>query len=127
MFAAEAPSPIDGLASAATIILIVEVLLIVILMAALAVLLAVLTRWLYRHAVPPVKQAVPRVNNALAVADRATGRVVDVIAAIYSRRRGIEVAVNSIVDSVFPPETISNGATETQEANTTSPADIQQE
>ncbi|HKD74223.1 MAG TPA: hypothetical protein VKB76_01960 [Ktedonobacterales bacterium] len=113
MFAAEAPSPIDGLASAATIILIIEVLLIVLLLATLAVLLAVLTRWIYQHAVPPVHQVVPRVKGALDATDRATGRVVDIVAALYSRRRGIEVAVNSIVDNIFPPEDLSNGETET--------------
>ncbi len=115
MFAAETPSPIDGLASAATIILIFEVLLIVILMAALAVLLAVLMRWLHRHVVPPVQQAVPHVKGALDVTDRVTGRVVDVVSAVYSRRRGIEATVNSIVDSIFPPEDQSNRTADAHE------------
>lgn len=110
MIIAEAPTPIDGLASAASVILIIEVGLIIVLVAALAVAVALLMRWMYNHTIPPVQHAIPRVKSAIDATDRATGRVIDLVTAVYSRRRGFEVAIQTFLDGVLPPEGATDDA-----------------
>ena len=112
MFIAEVPTPIDGLASAASVILIIEVGLIVILLAALAVLIALLMRWMYNHTIPPIQQAVPKVKGAVDATDRMTGRVIDIVATLYSRRRGFEVAIQTFIEGAFPAEPVADDMTD---------------
>jgi hypothetical protein len=102
MVLAEASSPLDGLASAASVLLIIEVSLIVILFAALALLLAFSFKWLHDHAIPPVRAALPSVKGALSTTDRVTGQIIDVVADLYGRRKGFEETVRAFASAFFP-------------------------
>jgi hypothetical protein len=82
--------------------LIIEACLIIILVAALMVLLAWALRWLHDHVIPPLHEALPVIRNAFNATDRASGQVVDVIAALYGRRKGLEVGVKSFVAALKP-------------------------
>lgn len=102
MTIAEAPTSLDGLASAAAIVLLFELSIFILLLAVLTVLLAFIMRWLYNHVIPPLKAAAPRVQGALNATDRATGRVVDVIANLYARRRSLEETITGFVEGILP-------------------------
>jgi hypothetical protein len=99
---AEAPTPIDGLASAAGTLLIIELFFIIVLLAALMVLLALGFKWVHDHLIPLSQQYLPYARGALGTTDRLTGQFVDMLAAIYGRRKGVEEAVRSFVDSLGP-------------------------
>ena len=102
MISAEAVSPLDGLASAASVILIFEALLIIMLMAAIAVLLAVALHWVRVHVVPLLETYVPRARGALGTADRGLGAVVERLADLYGKRRGAERFVRAFLAALFP-------------------------
>ncbi|MBA3823237.1 MAG: hypothetical protein H0X24_04920 [Ktedonobacterales bacterium] len=99
---AEAPSPIDGLASAAGTLLTIELFFIIVLLAALMVLLALGFKWLHDHVIPLLQQYLPYAKDALGTTDRLSGQFVDMLAAIYGRRKGVEEAVRSFVDALGP-------------------------
>ncbi len=102
MLLAEAPSPIDGLASAASVLLIIEAFVIILLMAVLMLLLAFAFKWLHDHVIPVVQEYAPTVKGALGATDRASGRVIDFVAALYARRRGFEEGAHHLFDSILP-------------------------
>lgn len=102
MIWAEAPSPLDGLASAASVILIMEVLLILLLLAAIAILLALAMRWVHDHVVPLVKTYGSRTVGALGNADRGMGVLIERLADIYGRRQGAERFVRIFLAALFP-------------------------
>lgn len=102
MIIAEAPSPIDGLASAASVLLVIEASLIVILLAAIALLLAFGLRWVQQHVTPLLRTTVPRVNSALGATDRTLGQLIDLLADLYGRRRGAERVIRAFLEAVFP-------------------------
>jgi|GEM_PF-3409625 len=118
MVIAEAPTRLDGLASAAAIILIFEISIFVILFAVLTALLAFVTRWLYNHVIPPLHTVAPRIVGGISATDRVTGRVVDVVANLYARGRGVEEAVTSFVEGIIP-------ITPSEEPGTPRPSDEQ--
>jgi hypothetical protein len=99
---AEAPTPIDGLASAAGTLLIIELFFIIVLLAALMVGLALGLKWVHDHLIPLLRQYLPYATGALGTTDRLAGQFVDMMATIYGRRKGIEEAVRSFVDSLGP-------------------------
>ena len=99
---AETPTPIDGLAGAAGTLLIIEAFFIIVLLAALMVLLALGFKWLHDHVIPLLQQYLPYAKGALGTTDRLSGQFVDMLAAIYSRRKGVEEAVRAFVDSLGP-------------------------
>lgn len=99
---AEAPTPIDGLASAASVILIIELSLIILLLAVLMLLLAFSLKWVHDHVIPPLQQIAPAMRGAMGATDRATGRVVDFVSTLYARRKGVEGGVRSFVDTLLP-------------------------
>ncbi len=115
---AEAPSPIDGLASAAGTLLTIELFFIIVLLATLMVLLAVGFKWLHDHVIPLLAQYLPYAKGALGTTDRLSGQFVDMLAAIYGRRKGVEEAVRSFVDSLGP---LVSGIFTTPEAAATPP------
>jgi len=102
MLLAEAPSPIDGLASAASVVLIIEVFIIILLMAVIMLLLAFAFKWLHGHVIPVVQEYAPTVKGALGATDRASGRVIDLVASLYARRRGFEEGAHRLFDSILP-------------------------
>jgi hypothetical protein len=102
MLLAETPSPIDGLASAASTLLIIELFIIVVLLAALMLLLAFGFKWLHEHVIPPLQQFLPHAKGALGATERLSGQFVDMVAAIYGRRKGVEEAVRSFADGLGP-------------------------
>ncbi len=97
---AEAPSPLDGLASAAATLLGIEIFVIILLVAAIVVLLAWGMHWVHDHAVPPIRQYLPQVINALNVTDRSAGRVIDMVALVYSRQRGFDAAIRRFAQAL---------------------------
>lgn len=99
---AEAPTPIDGLASAASVMLIIELSLIILLLAVLMVLLAYSLKWVHDHVIPPLQQVAPAMRGAMSATDRATGRMVDLFTTIYARRKGVEGGVRSFIDTLLP-------------------------
>lgn len=99
---AEIASPLDGLASAASVLLIIEATLIILLLAALMLLLAFGLRWLHAHVIPPLRDALPVIKGALNTTDRTSGRIIDIVASVYSRRRGVEEGVRSLVGALRP-------------------------
>lgn len=102
MMIAETSSPIDGLASAASVLLLIEVFLIVLLLAAIALGLAFGLRWLHTHVTPLLRTNVPRVNRALGATDRTLGQIIDLLADLYGRRRGAERAARVFLEAFFP-------------------------
>jgi len=97
----EQPSPLDGIASAAAIILILEVGIVILLVAVLMVLLAFGINWLYKHTIPPVRTTIPRVKDALNVVDRSTGRVIDLVAEVYGHRQAVESGISTFFDNLI--------------------------
>ncbi len=102
MTLAETATPLDGLASAASVLLIIEASLIILLLAALALLLALSLKWLHDHLMPPVHDAMPAIRGAFDTTDRVTGQIVDVLAEIYGRRRGFEKSLKTFISAVAP-------------------------
>jgi hypothetical protein len=102
MLLAETASPLDGLASAMSVVLIVEACIIVMLVAAITLLLAFGLKWLHSHVVPLLQEYVPTVSKALGATDRASGQVVDLVANLYARRRGFEEGVRGFFASLWP-------------------------
>jgi hypothetical protein len=99
---AETSSPLEGLASAASVILFLEAGIIILLLAILMVLLAILVRWLSEHIIQPVEAFVPRVKQAVDATDRSTGRIIDIVSDLYGRRQAIEVAARAFFDGLIP-------------------------
>ena len=99
---AETASPLDGLASAASVLLIIEASIIILLVAALMLLLAFALRWLHAHVIPPLQAALPVIKGALNTTDRASGRVIDLVASVYSRRKGFEEGLHSFITALGP-------------------------
>jgi hypothetical protein len=96
-------SPLDGLASAASILLIFELAIIIILLSVLALLLAFVMHWIYTRLIPPIEDNVPRIHATTQTAERLSGRVVDVVGEIYARRRAVEAAINAFFDALSNP------------------------
>ena len=99
---AETTSPLDGLASAASVLLIFEACLIIILVAAIMLLFAFGLRWLHAHVLPPLHDALPTIRTALNTTDRTSGRVIDLVAGFYGRRKGVEAGIKSFVAALKP-------------------------
>jgi hypothetical protein len=102
MLLAETASPLDGFASAMSVILIFEACIIVLLVAAITLLLAFGLKWLHGHVVPLLQEYVPTVSRALGATDRASGQVVDIVANLYAKRRGFEEGVRGFFASLWP-------------------------
>jgi hypothetical protein len=99
---AETASPLDGLASAASVLLVFELFFIVVLVAVVLVLLALGMAWLHNHVIPLLQEYVPTVRGALNATDRASGQVIDVVANLYAWRKGFEEGVLSFLRSLVP-------------------------
>jgi hypothetical protein len=99
---AEASTPLDGLASAASVILLLEAGIMILLLAILMVLLAILVRWLSDHVIQPVEAVVPRVKQAVDATDRTTGRIIDIVTDFYGRRQAMEAAARAFFDGLIP-------------------------
>lgn len=102
MLLAETTSPLDGLASAASVLLVFELFFIVVLVAAILVLLALGMAWLHHHVIPLLQEYVPTVKGALNATDRASGQVIDIVANLYAKRKGFEEGVFGFVRSLMP-------------------------
>lgn len=102
MLLAETASPLDGFASAMSVILIIEACIIVLLVAVITLLLAFGLKWLHSHVIPLLQEHVPTVTKALSATDRASGQVVDIVANLYAKRRGFEEGVRGFFASLWP-------------------------
>lgn len=102
--ASEAASPLDGLASAASVVLIMEIGIIILLCAVLTILLAILVNWLHEHVVPPTKHYSPAIRQYMAQTDRKAGQVIDAVAEIHARRASAEAVLRYILNLIFPLE-----------------------
>ncbi len=102
MIIAESATPLDGIASAAAVLLILEASLIIILLAVIAVLFAFGLRWVHSHVVPLLETYVPKAKGALGATDRSLGVVVERLADLYGRRRGAERFVRVFLEALFP-------------------------
>jgi hypothetical protein len=87
------PDWLNTLADAATVVLLLELIVLLVIVAALMFALMYGARWLQTHVVPALNAVAPRANQALRIANAGSERVVRGVAEVHGIRRAVETGV----------------------------------
>jgi hypothetical protein len=96
MVIAEAPW-LHTLGQIAGVILVIELSLALIVTAALMVGLAIGMRWLHIHAIPPLREYLPRAQQAMSLTEQGSDRLVKGVAEFYGRRQAVETGLRVLL------------------------------
>ncbi|MGO8948604.1 MAG: hypothetical protein ACLQUY_13275 [Ktedonobacterales bacterium] len=88
MVLAEAPW-LHTLGEIAGVILVLELSLALIITCAFMVALAIGARWLHEHAIPPLREYLPRAEQAMTITEHGSDSLVHGIAEFYGRRQAV--------------------------------------
>jgi hypothetical protein len=96
MVIAEAPW-LHTLGDIAGVILVIELSLALVITCAFMVGLAIGARWLHLHAIPPLREYLPRAQEAMTVTERSSDSVVQSIAEFYGRRQAVQTGLRVLL------------------------------
>jgi hypothetical protein len=95
--AAVEPPWLHTLGQIAGVILVVELSLALIITCAFIIALAVGARWLHVRALPPLREYLPRAQEAMSVTERSSDTVVNGIAEFYGRRQAVHTGLRVLL------------------------------
>jgi hypothetical protein len=95
--AAVEPPWLHTLGQIAGVILVVELSLALIITCAFIIALAVGARWLHVRALPPLREYLPRAQEAMSVTERSSDTVVNGIAEFYGRRQAVQTGLRVLL------------------------------
>ncbi len=96
MVIAEAPW-LHTLGQIAGVILVLELTFALIITCAFMVALAFGARWLHMHAIPPLREYLPRAEQAMTVTQHGSDSLVHGIAEFYGRRQAVETGLRVLL------------------------------
>jgi hypothetical protein len=96
MVIAEAPW-LHTLGQIAGVILVIELSLALVVTAALMLGLAFGARWLHTHAIPPLREYLPRAQEAMSVTEQGSDTLVKGVAEFYGRRQAVETGLRVLL------------------------------
>jgi hypothetical protein len=96
MVIAEAPW-LHTLGQIAGVILVIELSLALIVTAALMVGLAIGARWLHMHAIPPLREYLPRAQQAMSATEQGSDTLVKGVAEFYGRRQAMQTGLRVLL------------------------------
>lgn len=94
---AQSPGWLHTLGQIAGTILLAELLIVLLIVAALMAGFAFAAVWVHRHVVPVLREYTPRAQQAMAVAQTSSDKVVRGIAEFYGRRQAVETGVRVLL------------------------------
>jgi hypothetical protein len=95
--AAVEPPWLHTLGQISGVILVIELSLALIITCALMIGLAIGARWLHVHAIPPLREYLPRAQEAMSVTERGSDTVVNGIAEFYGRRQAVQTGLRVLL------------------------------
>jgi hypothetical protein len=95
--AAVEPPWLHTLGQISGVILVIELSLALIITCAFMIGLAIGARWLHVHAIPPLREYLPRAQQAMTVTERSSDTVVNGIAEFYGRRQAVQTGLRVLL------------------------------
>jgi hypothetical protein len=95
--AAVEPPWLHTLGQISGVILVIELSLALIITCAFMIGLAIGVRWLHVHAIPPLREYLPRAQDAMSVTERGSDAVVNGIAEFYGRRQAVQTGLRVLL------------------------------
>jgi hypothetical protein len=95
--AAVEPPWLHTLGQISGVILVIELSLALIITCAFMIGLVIGARWLHMHAMPPLREYLPRAQEAMSVTERGSDTVVNGIAEFYGRRQSVQTALRVLL------------------------------
>jgi hypothetical protein len=97
VIAAVEPPWLHTLGQISGVILVVELSLALIITCAFMIGLAIGARWLHVHAIPPLREYLPRAQEAMSVTEHGSDSVVNGIAEFYGRRQAVQTGLRVLL------------------------------
>jgi hypothetical protein len=91
------PAWLHTLGQISGVILVIELSLALIVTCAFMIALAIGARWLHIHAMPPLREYLPRAQEAMTVTQRGSDSMVNGIAEFYSRRQAVQTGLRVLL------------------------------
>ena len=104
--AAVEPPWLHTLGQISGVILVIELSLALIITCAFMIGLAIGARWLHVHAIPPLREYLPRAQEAMTVTERGSDTVANGIAEFYSRRQAVQTGLRVLLFGKRDVETL---------------------
>jgi hypothetical protein len=95
--AAVEPPWLHTLGQISGVILVIELSLALIITCAFMIGLAIGARWLHVHVIPPLREYLPRAQEAMSVTERSSDTVVNGIAEFYGRRQAVQTGLRVLL------------------------------
>jgi hypothetical protein len=95
--AAVEPPWLHTLGQISGVILVIELSLALIITCAFMIGLAIGARWLHVHAIPPLREYLPRAQEAMSVTERGSDTVVNGVAEFYGRRQAVQTGLRVLL------------------------------
>jgi hypothetical protein len=95
--AAVEPPWLHTLGQISGVILVIELSLALVIACAFMIGLAIGARWLHVHALPPLREYLPRAQEAMSVTEHSSDTVVNGIAEFYGRRQAVQTGLRVLL------------------------------